>query len=154
MKSGQSLIEVVIALAVVVILAISLVTTSLLTQKTSRAARNNTQATKLVEQSIEQLRIFRDRRGFVGLVNGNCWVLVSTDSNPANWTLGGLPGTTCPETVTLNQTSFSRSILVENGVNANQKRATVTITWTDSGGLQTISNITVFSNCVSAAVAC
>src|SRR3990172_11075319 len=66
---GQSLIEVVVSVGVAVLLAVSLITTSLITQKSSRSARNNSQATKLVQQTLEQLRVYRDRYGFAALPN-------------------------------------------------------------------------------------
>lgn len=154
-RSGQSLVEVVVALGVVVALAVALVTTSLVTQRTSRTAKNNTQATKLVQQNIEQMRVFRDRKGFLSLADGNCWVLVSSDVDPVNWTLvNNPPGVVCPEAIILNQTTFSRSVRITAGANANQKVVTVTVTWVDSGGIQTVSNTTVLSNCVNAGVSC
>lgn len=156
-KSGQSLIEVVIALGVIVALAVSLVTASLVTQKSSRSAKNNTQAAKLAQQSVEQIRVFRDRVGFSALANNNCWVMLSTDTDPINWKLvnsGSSPSATCPEALTLNETNFSRSIKIEAGTNALQKKVTVTVTWTDSGGLQTVTNVTYLSDCVSSQTAC
>ena len=68
-SGGQSLVEVVVSVGIAVMLAISLITTSLITQKSSRAARNNSQATKLVQQTLEQLRVYRDRYGFAALPN-------------------------------------------------------------------------------------
>jgi len=61
---GQTLIEVVVAVGVVVLLAVSLITTNLVTQKTSRSARNTTQATKLAQDYAEKIRIIRDRDGY------------------------------------------------------------------------------------------
>ena len=149
-KSGQSLVEVVVALGVVVALAMSLITASLVTQRTSQQAKNNTQATNLVQQNIEQMRVFRDRRGFDVLANGACWTLTSSDPDPANWSLSS----SCPESITLSNTVFSRSIVIANGANSNQRVVTVTVTWTDSGGLQTIQNTTVLSNCLSPGTPC
>ena len=158
---GQSLVEVVIALGVVVILAVSLVTTSLVTQRTSRNARNNTQATKLIQQSIENLRVLRDRKGFSALVNSSfngCWKLVSTNSDPKLWELKNSAPDTCPEIIPLNQTDFSRRIIIENPsapLDPNKaKKITAEVTWTDIGGIQKVSNVTNLSNCVSVSVTC
>lgn len=154
MSKGQSLVEVVVALGVVVILAIALVSTSLITQKTSRSAANTAQATKLVQQNIEQIRVFRDRRGFGSLENSNCWVLVATDPDSLNWRLANTAPNTCPESIILGQMTFNRSVRIEDGANANQKRIIVTVTWADSGGVQTVSNTTVLSNCVGVVEPC
>ena len=141
------------ALAVVALLAISLVTTTLLTQRSARTARNNTQATNLAQQNIEQMRVFRDRMGFGALVNDNptsCSILdTSADPNdPATWVISrSLP--CVPETITLSKTLFGRSIKIDAGSNSNQKKLTVTVTWQDTGGLQTVTIVTYLSNCVS-----
>lgn len=156
LQNGQSLVEVVIALGIVVVLAVSLVSASLVTQRSSRAAKNNTQATKLVQQSVENLRVFRDRKGFSALINGNCWKLVATDVNPFNWNLTN--SNACPEKITLDQLDFFRKIIIENPPSpldsAKAKKITVEVTWTDSGGLQKISNVTNLSNCITGSVIC
>ncbi|HSX19240.1 MAG TPA: hypothetical protein VLE91_03850 [Candidatus Saccharimonadales bacterium] len=154
-RSGQSLVEVIVAVGVVAALAVALVTTSLVTQKASRGSENSTQATKLVQENIEQIRAFRDRKGFSALANGSCWVLDTTSgSDPANWSLSAA---NCPRAVVLNQVTFNRSLVVgNNGVNDRAKSAlvTVTVTWTDSGGTQSVSNNTVLSNCISSQNLC
>ena len=143
---GQSLIEVVIAMAVIVGLAVALVTTTLVVQKASRTSKNNSQATKLVQQNIEQIRILRDRKGFTVLTNNNCWVLINTtDADPNNWDLATTPSVACPELVVLNQVVFNRSLKIEDGANPDQKKITVTVSWTDSGGTQSVSNQTILS---------
>ena len=167
MIRGQSLVEVIVALAVVVALAISLVTTSLLTQRTSRSASSNTLATKLVQENIEQVRIFRDRVGFASLANNACWVLVATDADPSKWYLSNatsysptpnpLPPshTACPETKTLGQTNFTREINILDGTDpAKQKKIIVKVKWTDAAGAQMVTNDTVLSNCVSSTTSC
>src|SRR3989338_8355803 len=88
--SGQSLVEVVVSICIAVILAISLITTSLITQKSSRSARNNSQATKLVQQTMEQLRVLRDRKGFSvttfpSAPTATCFTFNSTDPDLDNW---------------------------------------------------------------------
>lgn len=161
-QSGQSLVEVVIALGVVVILAVSLVSTSLITQRTSRSAKNNTQATKLVQESIEQLRVLRDRKGFSYLAgftsSSQCWKLVATNNDPMLWELKNTAPDTCPQIITLNQTDFSRRIIIENPLvpldPTKAKKITVEVTWVDTGGTQKVSNVTNLSNCVSVSVIC
>ena len=149
-KSAQSLIEVVIAMAVIVGLAVALVTTTLVVQRASRTAKNTSQATKLVQQNIEQVRILRDRQGFASLANNDCWVLTNTaDINPNNWKLANNssdPSVDCPESVLLNQVVFDRSLKIEIGANSDQKKVTVTVSWTDSGGTQSVINQTILSS--------
>lgn len=147
---GQSLVEVVVSLAVVILLAVSLVSTSIFVQKASKSAQNNTQASKLVQQNIEQIRIFRDRNanGFDALPSSGCRVLVATDSNPANWSLSSLASCDTPppgaEVVALNNTTFNRWLSFASP-NSNEKSVTVTVSWTDSSGLQSVANATFLS---------
>lgn len=149
LKKGQSLIEVVIALAVVVALAISLVTASLVTQRTSRGATSNTEATKLVQENIEQVRVLRDRAGFAALTPGSCEILDTTNADPSKWVLVSCSDTD-GEKKTLNGTDFLRKISIADPVPAAPKKiVTVTVSWTDSGGIQNVSNTTELSNCVS-----
>ncbi len=151
LKIGQSLIEVVVALAIVIMLAISLVATTLLVQKASNNARNSTQATKLVQQNIEQVRVFRDRQsaGFDALPNSGCYTLDTANADPAAWTVSSL--SSCngnppngAETVALNNTTFKRWIIFDNP-SSTKRTVTVTVTWTDSSGVQRVSNSTFLS---------
>lgn len=154
--AGQSLVEVVVALGVVAALAVALVTTSLVTQRTSLQAKNNTQATKLAQQTIEQMRVLRDRKGFDSLSTGSCFTLNTTNSDPAMWTLPACSGATLNgEVVTLNNTDFRRKIAIATpSGTANQKQVIVTVEWTDSGGNQKVTNTTILSNCVGATSGC
>lgn len=144
---GQSLIEVVVALSIVSLLAIALITSSLVTQRTSRNATNDTQATKLVQQNIEQIRVFRDRRGFSALVDGACYVLNTSNPDPAGWTLNACGGVTANgEAITLSNTQFTRKVAITtSGAN---KKITVTVNWQDGSNAKTVSNVTILSNCV------
>ncbi len=149
--AGQSLIEVVVALAVVIMLAISLVATTLLVQKASKNASNNTQATKLVQQNIEQVRILRDRTtgGFDGLPAAGCYTLNSAGADPASWTLASIsPCVLVPptgaEALSLNNTMFSRWLSFASP-SGTKKTVTVTVSWSDSSGVQQVSNSTVIS---------
>lgn len=147
-RSGQSLVEVVVALGVVVALAVALITTSLVTQRTSRTAQNNTQATKLVQQNIEQVRVFRDRLGFSSLSNGSCLTLNTTNPDPLQWSLSNCSGPTAGgEVITLGSIDFTRKIAISTP-DTNRKQVIVTVSWTDSGGLQSVTNTTFLSNCV------
>ena len=141
---GQSLIEVVVSIGIAVMLAISLITTSLITQKSSRSARNNSQATKLVQETMEQLRVFRDRKGFDQLPNSGTTVCVDLNADstePLDWTLQ--PIGPCPilETIPLNNTNFDRKIEIIND-GANKRLITLTISWDESGQTRSVKSQT------------
>lgn len=140
-KRGQSLIEVVVSLGVAVILAVSLISTSLITQKTARAAKNNSQATKLAQESIEKIRVFRDRQSFSALTSDSCLILNSGNVDPASWSLAGCVN---GEIISTNNTNFERKIKIEDS-SSNTKLVTVTVTWSEPGGVQTVKQQTFLS---------
>lgn len=149
------MVEVVIALGVVVVLAVSLVTASLVTQRSARSAKNNSQATKLVQQTIEQLRVLRDRQGFSVLANNTYYCVKNTNLDPTSWVLEP-QAANCPKSglVTLDNVDFTPKITISAGANSKQKKVTVEVGWTDSGGTQKVTNVTNLSDCVTGNVVC
>jgi|SRR3989344_1711601 len=149
-RPAQSLIEVVIAMAVIVGLAVALVTTTLVVQKASRMAKNNTQATKLVQQNIEQVRVYRDRvlDGYNSIPSDstNCFKILVSDPDPSKWDFS--PSFSCDsdanaELIRLDNTDFYRKIKIE--LSGLTKIVTVSVSWIDSGGTQSVSNQTILS---------
>ena len=146
---GQSLIEVVVSVGVAVLLAVSLITTSLITQKSSRSARNNSQATKLVQQTLEQLRVYRDRNGFTALPSvppptQACFTLDTPDSSPTTWSLDPAVNCTVLETIPLDNTNFMRKIeFLNDGV--EKRLITVTVSWDESGQTRSVKSQTFLS---------
>ena len=150
-SSGQSLVEVVVSIGIAVILAISLITTSLITQKSSRSARNNSQATKLVQQTLEQLRVLRDRKGFSvttfpSAPTATCFTFNSTDPDLDNWALSAAASCPSLQTIPLDVTTFNRNIEMINQGASNEKRLiTVTVSWDESGQARMVKSQTFLS---------
>lgn len=150
--SGQSLIEVIIGVGVAVMLAISLITTSLVTQRTARSARNNTQATKLAQEYVEEIRGFRDRKGFSSLVDSGCKIIQKTagSTDPIDWSLQDCPTppTEKPgEKNPLNSVNFYRSMsIIANPLGSTvEKLITVYIKWDESAGEKIVTSQTVLT---------
>ncbi len=158
-KSGQSMIEVVVGIGVVTLLSLALISTTIYTQKLSRAAKNNTQATKLAQESIEKMRIFRDRKinGFAALPSSGCATLDSSNANPAVWLLTTI--VSCPvfpltsgtipvgvQSVTLDQVTFIRWLQFSIDPSGNRKTVIVNVGWQDASSWQTVTNTTFLSN--------
>lgn len=61
MKKGQSLVEVLVAIGIATLLGVALLSTAVLTQKASKSAQNTAYATKMEQEMLEELRIFRDQ---------------------------------------------------------------------------------------------
>ena len=138
--------EVVVSIGIAVILAIFLITTSLITQKSSRSARNNTQATKLVQQTLEQLRVYRDRHGFDALpaAAANICIDFNADtSDPSSWSWTA-PDCSSSSFEPVPNTIFSRQIVFLNQGPSNEKRLiTVTARWDESGQTQSVKSQTI-----------
>lgn len=143
-KPGQSLMEVVVAMGLVVIAAVALVSTTIFTQKSARSASAQTQATKLTEESIEQIRVIRDRKEYGALGVGSCKV-IALSSDPNNWLLKDCVPPGVPETIVLGNISFTRRIDISEIVLDAKKKATVIVSWQESGGTRKVENITFFS---------
>lgn len=154
--SGQSIIEVLVAFGVIVILGIALVSAGLLTQRTSISARNNTQATKLAQGYLEQVRVIRDVMGataFNSVASGCYTISNSGNSDPAQWGLSsGCVGTSpCNaaspyngELVQLNNVNFCRKITLANLVGLG-RTVTVDVTWKEGVNDRTITANTVLA---------
>jgi type II secretory pathway pseudopilin PulG len=134
--SGQSLIEVIVSVSIAVIVAIALISMSIITGRAARAAKNNTQATKLAEEYIEQIRAYRDRNGF-SVVSANVTDYHMDVLQPeASWLQSGV------ENITIDNTVFTRKLSISDGGNADKKKVTVTVNWTAQGGVQAVANET------------
>ena len=129
MFPGQSLIEIIIAFGVLVVLAISLINASLLIQRSTRAAKNNTQATRLAQQSIEQIRVFRDRQGYGNVRSSptNCYFIDTSAPDPLSWIQVRSVNPVCGESITLNNTDFIRNLTITD-IGGNRKSVVVTVT--------------------------
>ena len=148
LRKGQSLLDVVVAVGIVAALAVALITTILFTQRASRSTASTTQASKLVQQNIEQMRIFRDRQGFSSFPasDGNCFILNSDNPIPTNWELNVCPAETpSGKAEVFNNVTFFRRIAISTQ-SPNKKKVVVTASWTDSQGLPTVANTTILTN--------
>lgn len=154
LAKGQSLLEVIIAFGAVAILAISLIATSLITQRTTRNAQDNIQGIKLAQQNVEQMRAFRDRKGFISLPGTDgCYTLSNTlNVDPTQWNLAACSGVTVNgETITASNTTFTRKIILTS-TTSNEKRVNVIVTWNDSGGSQSVTSNTFLSSWCSGGI--
>jgi len=141
-QRGQSIIEVVISIAIAAILAISLISTLLVTQKTSTTSKNTSEANKLAIEYMEQLRIFRDRKGIDALtsVNDVC-ILNSTSKDPNDWVPYGPP---CADVVSLDTTAYTRWFdLVDDGL--GRVSVEIRVEWEESSGTKSISHDSILS---------
>ncbi len=144
-KSGQSLIEVLIAFAVTVIIGVGLISASLVTQRASTSARNNAQATKLAQQYIEQVRVIRDLKGYVSLPSAaGCYKISAPSTDPNSWTLLGTGvGAPCStisgDVVNIPEFKavFTRDLELAAPVN-NTRKVTVRVSWAEGTNTRSV----------------
>lgn len=68
-QSGQSLIEVLVALVVVMVMVVALIIIVLGSLKNSQFAQKQVQATKYAQETIDKLKTIRDRDGMISFQN-------------------------------------------------------------------------------------
>lgn len=155
-ESGQSLLEVLTALGVAAIVVVALSVLAVSSLRNAQHARAQAEATKFVNEGIEQVRTVRDQQGwntfstFSVTPPNNCYS-VNTSSTP--WIL---QGETCGTPPIVGSTQFTREIQLEDAsidvVSSGclsppcpGRRVTVTVSWTDSFGPNTSQAATILT---------
>lgn len=152
-KSGQSIIEVVVSIAIAAILAVSLISTLLVTQKTSNSSKNTEVANDLAIEYMEQLRIYRNRNGVGAFKIGDCILRSPHGSDPATWSAyapgdPGYPGgSPCGKAIAVNTILYTLRFDINNLVAPpNEKiEVAITVTWDESGGAKAITHTSILS---------
>ena len=126
-QRGQTLVEVLAGLGMILIVVTALIGMGVVALKASTSARNRTVAAKLASEEMELVRGFRDSEGFSNLAcshaSGKCHINAS----------GGIDGDT--ETV---QTNFTRYFTLSTVV-AGKIKVIATVEWPESSGTKTTS---------------
>lgn len=169
-STGQSLLEVLIVLAVAIVVMTALVGVILNGLKNAKFAQNQAKSTKYAQEAVEQITAMRDRNSLINF-NGtsqpfsNLFVVFSSASTPSCI----LPDTSAQcyfklsssISPPLQQVSYplgikqslgnglSREIYFENGSSKDEKKLTVKVIWTDASGdhesnLQTVLTSYIF----------
>lgn len=140
-NSGQSLFEVVVALAIsalVIVALVSLVSNSI---RNANFSRNKSEASNYAQEASEWLRGQRDSDVTLFVTNTLTpnWCFANL-----NWNASGncSSGSVIPGTIFKRSGSFSTS--VENGKNI--VKATILVSWTDSQGTHNVESVTNFSD--------
>lgn len=164
---GQSLIEVLIAFTVSVVIGMALVSAGLATQRASISARNKSQATKLAQEYLEEIRLIRDVKGFSSFMQYGCWKIKTTDSggvestDPSVWTLAMLALSACHSTIsqmtnadksTLNNTVFYRELKLTSLVPSSSTKVSVQVYWQEGVNTRSVFAETVLSKWCEGAV--
>lgn len=136
---GQSLFEVVLAVAVIALIVISIVAASTSSIRNASFARNKALATRFAQEAVEWLRGQRDAN----------WVIFQQNATSSStycldflaWGNVGNCGTTeqIPGTILARQVVFS-------GVLPASVSAAVNVSWSDSQGSHQVTTSTIFTD--------
>lgn len=131
---GQSLIEAVIALGVVLLVVIALVQAVTTSIKSADFAKKTAQAASYCQEGMENIRAYRDAS----------WTTFLTKVGSKRDLSTPTPGVACPSNPNISGTPFIRC--VEMGqIAADKVKATVTVDWSDSSGTHTSKLISFFT---------
>src|SRR5258708_3055538 len=136
-QSGQTLIEVIIAIGLVVLFLITLVSAMTLAIRNNQFAKDQVLARNRAREALEWFRSLRDQMGWDAFTT-----MITTDSPPVTYCLPTLPTTTtlsnalanqvCTATDSIPGTKYVRSMLITTP-NTEEVDVTVTVSWTDGG---------------------
>ena len=124
---GQSLVEVVIAIALISVILISLVGLASLSIRASAFSRNQTEAQRYTQQSAEWLRSEKDASWTTFKANAAAGTYCLNTGN--NWGSGG----SCASGSTISGTIFTRSVKFTNNADGTIE-ADVSTSWLDAQG--------------------
>lgn len=147
-QSGQSLMELVVVIAMAIVVISALVFATIASLRNARLAQNQIQATKLAQQGLEKIRGLRDRDGRVEYAID---LSTTTEKFSGLWTVsfscpdncyfffnsGVLTGGTSSKFETpVDSPDFLRQFQIEDeGEDMTaQKKVTALVKWTDFAG--------------------
>lgn len=138
-RNGQSLLEVIVALAVVLLVVLALVRAVVTAVRSSDFAKKSAQASSFAQEGMESMRAFRDAS----------WTVFWAAATGVNRDLSGsTPGGSCLTTPNLANT-FIRCVKMEQitdpDPNKNKVKTAVTVSWTDSNGTHKSEQISYFT---------
>lgn len=121
---GQSLLEVIAALAVVLLVVIALVKAVVTAVKSSDYAKKTAQASSYAQEGMENMRAYRDVS----------WTVFWAAADSVNRGLSGsTPSGSCPQSTPNLGNTFIRCAKLEQ-VGPDKVKASLTVSWTDSSG--------------------
>jgi Tfp pilus assembly protein PilV len=137
MEQGQSIFEVVVAVALISFVLIALVSMASLSISASTFARNQTQAARFAQQAAEWLRSEKDAG----------WSAFRAHAANPTWCLDSLTWlkpSSCAMSELISGTIFTRTLNL--AVNSDGSvGATVNVSWVDSRGTHNVPVSVVFS---------
>lgn len=135
-RSGQSLIEVVVSMAIVVVVILALVSVTTISIRNASFSRNQSLATKYAQEAIEKVREYRDKNNWQTFTAG-C-------ESPSGLTL---PPPLFSRTIDCHLVSLSTNCCSTPGQPSCETcQVDVSVSWTDSQGIHQSQLTTRFTS--------
>lgn len=153
-EKGQTLLELVVAIAVAILVLGSLVFATITSLRNAQLAKNQAQATKLAQEGLETVRSLRDRNGLVSGTNppatnfNDLWSFsfdCSVSVNNCHFIINSGTLKEVNSTDFENIPPFKRQILIE-GSASDSKQITALVQWSDTTGLHESRLTTILRN--------
>ncbi|KKS95519.1 MAG: hypothetical protein UV71_C0006G0018 [Microgenomates group bacterium GW2011_GWC1_43_13] len=140
-QRGQSLFELVVAIAISALIVVAMVSLATNSIKNSQFSKNKALASSYAQQATEWLRGERDS-DFVAFKNN-----VELSMYPSKRCLNNLVWTInqCGSEI-MDGTPFKREVIFKYSDGDTVINADITVSWTDSGGTHDVRSSTNFSN--------
>lgn len=150
MQKGQSLFELVVAIAIsalIIVAVVSLVTVSI---RNATYSKNNALAVSLAQNTVEWLRSQRDENIATFVTNVSVSAPAPTTYCFQNLNWNDLNAFGCGSSQKVDQTPFLRqgTFTVSTDLVTGKKiyEANISVTWSDSQGSHEVTNITDFTD--------
>jgi len=95
-NNGQSLVEMVIAVGILVLVILALVAVTTVSVRNASFSRNQALATKYAQEAIEKVRAYREQNTWENFKN-NCSSVISGISLPSPFSFGSETGCICKD---------------------------------------------------------
>ncbi len=136
-QKGQLLLEMVVALAIILLVLLALVRLVIGAVRSSDFAKRKAQAASYAQEGMENMRSLRDKN----------WISFKayTVGSPTWGLAAQIPSGSCPTDPNLG-TFFIRCVKLEYDTVTNRAKATLTVSWTDSNGIHKSQLISYFTD--------
>ncbi len=148
-EKGQSLFEIVVALAVSTLIIVAIVALASTSIRNSSYSRNNTVATRYAQQTMEWLRSERDINwnDFYAVASATpSWCMTELDWTISNAKPNCSDNEFIPDTFFYREVVFTAGTIDVSGVPKQYVDAFVKVYWVDSQGEHQVSSTTRFSD--------
>jgi len=149
--SGQSLFEIVVAIAIIALITVAIVGLATISVRNSSFSEEKTSANFYTQEVVEWLRQYRDEQGWVVFsqkvlpgvpLEGQVWCFPTVSDS--DWDSNTTPDN-CDSEAYIDGTKYLREVTLIDGDEVDTIDVDVSVYWEDSRGIHNASISTIFS---------